>query len=929
MFRSISMYLGVLFISVAFSSQIIAAPNSGGYALFFNPGQYVTIPNSGSLNPTQMTLECWVKFTTPFENTVQFVSKGYWTTGSYSLIASYRYSKLTISFQMEPYGNIWGVDSSGYNLESYQWYHIAGTYDGDWMRLYINEKLVSQRLVGSFVLSSDIPLKFGDIPIFLDEVRIWSVARTQEEIQSTMYREIYNSPGLVSAWHFNEGAGQILHDSVDANNGYLGSSPDVDANDPQWVQSTAPVSGFLVISPNGGEEWQTDSTHTINWFTYKTTSINIDYSSDAGTTWKPIAYSVDASLGSYSWKLPTEPTSQGLIRITDSSNPERFDVSDSLFTISNAYIHIVSPNGGEKWETNTVQNILINSLGVDVIYIDYSLNNGTNWIPYVNAVRAAADTFSWRVPFTPTVQAKVRIKNSDSTLVAVSENPFSIVKSSIILNSPKGGDLLEPGVVEDITWTATPGVDSVRVEYSPDNGTTWQFLTNRKATDLYHWSVPSIETNKGIIKVSWISHSEVYATNSGTFSIRVQNPLPWTFYPSSSPVKLLEVNGDAVWYVTDTNVLRLNRKTAVIDTIITPFNSALNEVNILKFDSTGRPWFGNGGSNSNFLLNFDGVSWIYYRLQGDLTGLGIDSNDVKYITTNSQGIYSFQSFDGVNWKTIVSDGVYHDYFSFFTDVLLVDNHRHSVWVGNQMGPEEIFINTNQTGINGITFSEMWSIWPQQGILDSFGNFWFCSNKGYISTYTSEKWIHYSSNNSPIPWKADVDANHGIAVTPDNVKWFGGPGGLVRYDGANWKTIPVSADSLKNSIWSLKVDSDGNIWGITPDGIARYGYIPGPSSVNEKFEEPVAFLTITNFPNPFNPSTTIEFTLPSSGKANLVIYDIMGHKVRELISGQVSAGIRSVLWDGRDGSGRSVSSGVYFARLTVGKSFAVKKMLMMK
>lgn len=93
--------------------------------------------------------------------------------------------------------------------------------------------------------------------------------------------------------------------------------------------------------------------------------------------------------------------------------------------------------------------------------------------------------------------------------------------------------------------------------------------------------------------------------------------------------------------------------------------------------------------------------------------------------------------------------------------------------------------------------------------------------------------------------------------------------------------------------------------------------------------PVGFWVGDPFPNPFNPSTTIKFTLSAPGKVNLIVYDITGRKVRELLSGQVSARIHNVQWDGRDASGRAVSSGVYFARLTTGKDIAVRKMLMMK
>jgi hypothetical protein len=121
------------------------------------------------------------------------------------------------------------------------------------------------------------------------------------------------------------------------------------------------------------------------------------------------------------------------------------------------------------------------------------------------------------------------------------------------------------------------------------------------------------------------------------------------------------------------------------------------------------------------------------------------------------------------------------------------------------------------------------------------------------------------------------------------------------------------------------DIEGTQRHIPPD-MGAYEFAR-PVTVEES--APIQFTLLSNYPNPFNPSTTIEFNLPSSGKANLVVYDIIGRKVRELVSGQVSAGIRNVLWDGRDDSGKVVSSGVYFARLVIGNNVAVKKMLLMK
>ncbi len=85
----------------------------------------------------------------------------------------------------------------------------------------------------------------------------------------------------------------------------------------------------------------------------------------------------------------------------------------------------------------------------------------------------------------------------------------------------------------------------------------------------------------------------------------------------------------------------------------------------------------------------------------------------------------------------------------------------------------------------------------------------------------------------------------------------------------------------------------------------------------------------NYPNPFNPSTTIGFTLPEEGRASLTVYAITGGKVRELVSGALPAGKHEARWDGRDDRGHAVSSGVYLVRLTQKGRVSTAKMLLIK
>ena len=111
----------------------------------------------------------------------------------------------------------------------------------------------------------------------------------------------------------------------------------------------------------------------------------------------------------------------------------------------------------------------------------------------------------------------------------------------------------------------------------------------------------------------------------------------------------------------------------------------------------------------------------------------------------------------------------------------------------------------------------------------------------------------------------------------------------------------------------------NWFGIEPVGIG-----------NELIDVPIAISLEQNYPNPFNPTTTISFSIPVESKIDLIVYNIKGQKVKQLISSQLSAGQHSMVWNGSDKLNKPVSSGVYFYKLNVnGKTEAVKKMLLLK
>lgn len=110
---------------------------------------------------------------------------------------------------------------------------------------------------------------------------------------------------------------------------------------------------------------------------------------------------------------------------------------------------------------------------------------------------------------------------------------------------------------------------------------------------------------------------------------------------------------------------------------------------------------------------------------------------------------------------------------------------------------------------------------------------------------------------------------------------------------------------------IYADGDGSVNGYAPNqaGTLVVGSASGvPAAV------PVALRLYPSQPNPFNPMTTIRFDLPVAGLVRLAIYDVAGRRVRMLAESNLPAGSHHAIWDGRDGSGRSVASGSYVARL---------------
>jgi hypothetical protein len=129
---------------------------------------------------------------------------------------------------------------------------------------------------------------------------------------------------------------------------------------------------------------------------------------------------------------------------------------------------------------------------------------------------------------------------------------------------------------------------------------------------------------------------------------------------------------------------------------------------------------------------------------------------------------------------------------------------------------------------------------------------------------------------------------------------------------------------------IAVAGDENLLAMT-NGRAIYTFdLRGPTGVDDGDGQlPRSIDLLVNYPNPFNPTTTIAYTLSRPGAVSLIVYNILGRRVRVLEQGWKGTGRHELIWDGRDDADQEVASGTYFARLTNPGGSRVAKMLLVR
>jgi hypothetical protein len=164
----------------------------------------------------------------------------------------------------------------------------------------------------------------------------------------------------------------------------------------------------------------------------------------------------------------------------------------------------------------------------------------------------------------------------------------------------------------------------------------------------------------------------------------------------------------------------------------------------------------------------------------------------------------------------------------------------------------------------------------------------------------------------------------------------GSGGIFRVDISSFTVDPAMSQPLTVT---FKPQTAGNFAGWIgfvsndPQTDTLRVYVQGTgkqvTGIAESSEIPTTYGISPNYPNPFNPTTTIKYQLPQSSEVELLIYNVLGQKVKTVLDQRVEAGYHSVEWDGRNDMGMQVGSGIYIYRFRADNFLKVQKMILMK
>jgi len=160
-----------------------------------------------------------------------------------------------------------------------------------------------------------------------------------------------------------------------------------------------------------------------------------------------------------------------------------------------------------------------------------------------------------------------------------------------------------------------------------------------------------------------------------------------------------------------------------------------------------------------------------------------------------------------------------------------------------------------------------------------------------------------------------------------VRGFGNVINSAVADTTSWRIARFDLLGLDEVYWSVQTVDEA--FAGSPFIAEQIAPLSGLSAVGPEPELPRSFALQGNYPNPFNPLTTVAFDLPQTERVDVVIYDVAGRQVRKLVGEPLPAGRHRVKWNGTDDRGQPVGAGVYLYRMTAGVFSDSRRMVLVR
>lgn len=265
-----------------------------------------------------------------------------------------------------------------------------------------------------------------------------------------------------------------------------------------------------LTSPNGGEVWNYGETATVSWTgTNLPAYVYIDISTDGGQTWSGLGYGYGTGTGGTAEVyVPYIATENAMVRVYDYYFNSVADESDQVFTVNVPAVIVYYPYGGESFynKSQTYFSWLAYN-DITSLNIDLSTDNGQSWQTVAEGIDAAQSYYYWTVAGTPSESCFIRVSDAADPSRFGLSGMFIILETPVItLTAPVGGEILNTESAYNISWNYdNPSASYVYIEFSADNGQTWNFINYSAVTGpegSFEWTTPLISSDQCLVRVS-------------------------------------------------------------------------------------------------------------------------------------------------------------------------------------------------------------------------------------------------------------------------------------------------------------------------------------------------------------------------------------------------------------------------------------------